>query len=158
MAIAIQTGSNMAMILGNTAGGLQQLPNQMVGAKQHSWTERFTLAGQASGVNIPVARIPYGSILLDIVATGSVSLGTSTIAFGDMNNTARFKAAAVYTAVDTPTSMLNAASAGASLTTCYDYLGVASTAYEDVIMTVAAAALPGAGTLVVTIYYQDYGV
>ena len=58
---AIQTGTNMAMVLANTGGGLQTLPNQMVGAKQHSWTERFTLAGQASGVNIPVARIPYGS-------------------------------------------------------------------------------------------------
>jgi hypothetical protein len=158
MAIAIQSGSNMAMILANTGGGLQQLPNQLVGAKQHSWTERFTLAGQASGVNIPVARIPYGSALLDIVVTASVSLGTSTVAFGDMNNTARFKAAAVYTTVDTPTSMLNAASVGLPLTTCYDYLAVASQAYEDVIMTVAAAALPASGTLVVTIYYQDYGV
>lgn len=158
MAIAIQTGSNMAMILGNTAGGLQQLPNQMVGAKPHIWTERFTLAGQASGVNIPVARIPYGSMLLDIVVTGSVSLGTSTLAFGDMNNTARFSAAVVNTGVDAATSKLNAASTGLALTTCYDVNGVASTAYEDVIMTVAAAALPGAGTLVVSIYYQDYGV
>jgi hypothetical protein len=158
MAIAIQAGSNMAMILANTGGNVQQLPNQMVGAKQHSWTERFTLAAQASGVNIPVARIPYGSILLDLVVTASVSLGTSTVAFGDMNNTARFKAAAVFTTPDVPTSTLNTASVGAPLTTCYDVNAVASTVYEDVVMTVGAAALPGAGTLCVTIYYQDYGV
>jgi len=158
MAISIVAGTNMAMILANTGGGLQTLPNQLVGAKAHVWTERITLGAQASGVNIPVARIPYGSALLDIAITSTVSLGSSTIAFGDMNNTARFTAAAVFTAVDTTTHKLNATSAGALLTTCYDYLAVASTAYEDVIMTVAAAALPASGTLVVSIYYQDPGV
>jgi hypothetical protein len=158
MAIAIQTGTNMAMILANTGGGLQSLPDQRVGAKPHCWTERITLASQASGVNIPIARIPYGSALIDIVVNSTVSLGSSTLAIGDMNNNARFKAAAVATAVDTPVSVLNATSSGALLTTCYDVNGVASTAYEDVVMTVAAAALPASGTLVVTIYYQDYGV
>jgi hypothetical protein len=158
MAISIVAGTNMAMILANTGGGLQTLPNQLVGAKQHLWTERITLASQASGVNIPVARVPYGSALMDIMVNGSVSLGTSTLAFGDMNNTARFSAAAVNTAVDTASHKLNAASAGLPLTTCYDVNGVANNAYEDVVMTVAAAALPAAGTLVVTIYYQDYGV
>jgi hypothetical protein len=158
MAITIAPGTNMAMILGNTGGGLQQLPNQMVGAKPHIWTERITLASQASGANIPIARLPYGSIPLDIVVNSSVSLGTSTVAIGDMNNTARFKAAATATAVDTPTSVLNSASVGVALTTCYDTTGTASTAYEDVVMTIAAAALPGAGTLCVTVYYQDYGV
>ena len=158
MAIAIQAGSNMAMILANTGGGLQTLPNQMVGAKPHIWTERFTLASQASGVNIPVARIPFGSILLGILINGSVSLGTSTVAFGDMNNTARFKAAAVFTAVDTATQVLNSASQGAALTTCYDVNAVSNQAYEDIVMTVAAAALPASGTLVVSVLYQDYGV
>jgi len=158
MAIAIQAGTNMAMILANTGGNLQTLPDQRVGAKTHVWTERITLAAQASGVNIPVARIPYGSALLDIMVTGSVSLGSATLAFGDMNNVARFSAAAVNTGVDASAHKLNSASAGALLTTCYDYLGVASQAYEDVIMTVAAAALPGSGTLVVSVYYQDYGV
>src|SRR4029077_12224231 len=158
MAISIVAGSNMAMILANTGGGLQTLPAQVVGAKPHLWTERITLASQASGVNIPVARVPYGSALIDIVVTGSVSLGPSTLAFGDMNNTARFSAAAVNTGVDAATSKLNAASAGLPLTTCYDYPAVANNAYEAVIMTVAAAALPASGTLVVTIYYQDYGV
>jgi hypothetical protein len=158
MAISIVAGTNMAMILANTGGGLQTLPNQLVGAKPHVWTERITLASQASGVNIPIARIPYGSALLGIVINSTVSLGSSTIAFGDMNNTARFTAAAVFTAVDTATQKLNATSHGALLTTCYDYLAVASTAYEDVIMTVAAAALPASGTLVVSVLYQDPGV
>jgi hypothetical protein len=64
----------------------------------------------------------------------------------------------VNTGVDTATSKLNAASTGLPLTTCYDVNGTANNVYEDVIMTVAAAALPGAGTVAVTIYYQDYGV
>jgi hypothetical protein len=158
MAIAIQAGTNMAMIIANTGGNLQTLPNQMVGAKPHVWTERITLGAQASGVNIPVARIPYGSIMLGIVINSTVSLGSATLAFGDMNNTARFTAAAVFTAVDTATQKLNATTAGVPLTTCYTYLNVASNAYEDVIMTVAAAALPASGTLVVSILYQDPGV
>ena len=91
--------------------------------------------------------------------TGSVSLGTSTVAFGDMNNTARFKAAAVYhhgrhADQHAERRVGRAWRSPPATTTC----AVASTAYEDVIMTVAAAALPGAGTLVVTVYYQDYGV
>jgi hypothetical protein len=158
MAIAIQAGTNMAMILANSGGNLQTLPNQMVGAKPHIWTERITLGAQASGVNIPIARLPFGSIPIGIVLTGSVSLGTSTVAIGDMNAVARFKAAAVFTAVDTPTNVLNSATAGVPLTTCYTYLNVASNAYEDVILTVGAAALPASGTLVVSILYQDYGV
>jgi hypothetical protein len=158
MAISIIAGTNWAMVQANSGGNVQQLPTQVVGAKMHCWTERITLAAQASGVNIPIARVPFGSALLGIVITGSVSLGTSTVAFGDMNTVNRFKTAAVFTAVDTPTNVLNAATLGLPLTTCYDYLGVASTAYEDVIMTVAAAALPGAGTLCVTTLYQDYGV
>ena len=99
MALSIIAGTNMAMVLANTGGNVQQLPNQLVGAKQHLWTERITLAAQASGVNIPIARIPYGAALMDIVVNGSVSLGTSTLAFGDMNNTARFAAAALKRAV-----------------------------------------------------------
>jgi hypothetical protein len=158
MAISIVAGTNMAMILANTGGGLQQLPNQMVGAKQHLWTERITLAAQASGVNIPIARVPYGSMLMDINVNCSVSLGTSTLAFGDMNNTSRFSAAATNTGVDSTAHKLNAASDGLPLTTCYDINGVASNSYEDIIMTVAAAALPASGTLVITVYYQDYGV
>jgi hypothetical protein len=158
MAITIVPGTNMALILGNSGGNVQQLPTQQVGAKPHIWTERIPLAAQASGANIPIARLPYGSIPLDIVLNSGVSLGASTVAIGDMNNVARFKAAATATAVDTPTSVLNSASSGLPLTTCYDVNGVASTAYEDVVMTVGAAALPASGTLVVTIYYQDYGV
>lgn len=158
MAIVLATGSFMAMVVGNTGGALQQLPDQRVGAKPHLWTERITLAAQASGANIPIARVPYGSALIDIMVTASVSLGTSTLAFGDMNNTARFSAAAVNTAVDSAAHKLNAASAGALLSTCYDYLGTANDKYEDIIMTIAAAALPGAGTLVVTVAYQDFGV
>jgi hypothetical protein len=158
MALSIIAGTNMAMVLANTGGNVQQLPNQLVGAKQHLWTERITLAAQASGVNIPIARIPYGSALMDIVVNGSVSLGTSTLAFGDMNNTARFAAAATNTTVDAAGHKLNAASDGLALTTCYDVNAVLNTSYEDIVMTVAAAALPGAGTLVVTVYYQDYGV
>ena len=101
MAIVFATGSFMAMVAGNVGGNLQQLPDQRVGAKPHLWTERITLAAQASGANIPIARVPYGSALIDILVTGSVSLGSSTVAFGDMNNTVRFSAAAVNTAVDT---------------------------------------------------------
>ena len=158
MAISIVAGTNMAMVLANTGGGVQTLPNQLVGAKQHLWTERFTLAAQASGVNIPIARIPYGAALMDIVVNATVSLGTSTIAFGDMNNTVRFAAAATNTTVDGAVHKLNAASDGLALTTCYDVNAVLNTSYEDIVMTVGVAALPASGTFIVTTYYQDYGV
>jgi hypothetical protein len=49
------------------------------------------------------------------------------------------------------------ATKGVPLTTCYDYAGTASTAYEDILITVGVSSLPSTGTLVLVTKYLDYG-
>lgn len=64
--------------------------------------------------------------------TSSVSLGTSTISIGVSGAPAKYKAAATFIAVDTPTAFGVATQMAAA----------ATAASEDVILTVGAAALP----------------
>lgn len=87
-----------------------------------------------------LGRIPAGMRFGRGRITSSVSLGTSTISVGNAANPAKYRAAAVHTAVDTPTSFGKASAMALA----------ASGADEDVILTVATANLPnGAGNLLV---------
>jgi len=86
-----------------------------------------------------ICVLPEGYAFRSLSFTSSVSLGTSTISVGIAGATAKYKAAAVFTAVDTPTGYaLASAKAQAPLA-----------AKEEVIFTIGAANLPGAGTLVI---------
>lgn len=87
-----------------------------------------------------LARVPAGMRFVTGSVTSSISLGTSTIAIGNAATPEKYRAAAVHTAVDTPTpfgkaSAMALAEAGAD---------------EEVILTVAIASLPNtAGGLLV---------
>jgi hypothetical protein len=115
-----------------------------VGSKRRSHVEIFTMAAQASGSRLYLGTLPIGAIFSGMVLTASATLGTTTVSVGSAASPAKYKAAAVFTAVDTPTIYATAAGlAQAPLT-----------APEDVWMTTAAAALPGAGTMVVELLYK----
>jgi hypothetical protein len=78
----------------------------------------------------------------------SLSLGTSTVAIGIAGTVGKYRAAAAFTAVDTPTLF------GAALT------GVAPGALaadDNIIMTIATAALPNTAThrLIVDLYFGN---
>ncbi|PWR24980.1 hypothetical protein [Zavarzinia aquatilis] len=111
----------------------------LAGGKVRAHTAIVTLAGQASGDTIVLGRLPPGDAFLGGIITSSVSLGTSTLAIGDAATAAKFRAAAVFTAVDTPTLFGKAAA-----------VGVRQTVDGELLATVGAAALPGAGTLAIT--------
>lgn len=86
----------------------------------------------ANGDTVTLFRVPPGMRFRKGTLTSSVSLGTSTIAIGVAGTPAKYKAAAVFTAVDTPTMF------GEAL----DMAADAALADETVIMTVAVANLP----------------
>lgn len=98
-----------------------------------------TVAKNSGDTNV-LFRLPAGCKPLFLVLTASATMGaTATIAIGKSGTAAKYKAAAIFTAVDTPTMfMLSSAADDAPLA-----------ADEDVILTIAAAALPGAGVLTV---------
>lgn len=117
---------------------------QGYGARYRRYRASITLASQASADTVVLANIPAGYCFAGGVITASVSLGTSTVAVGNATTPGKYRAAAVNTAVDTPTNFGTAATLAAA----------PSTAQEQVILTVGTAALPASGTLVVDLYFS----
>jgi len=148
---------NCSLLVNNTGGNVQSLPTMVVGGKERTWTERITLASQAVDDQIMIARLPYGAVPLSFDVSTDTSLSASTIAVGDLINASRFAAAGTLTGTNASTNLINVATKGVNLTTCYDYLGVSNTNYEDVLVTVAVSDLPSSGTLVFVTKYIDYG-
>ena len=107
------------------------------------FNEKVLLAAQPTADIVEVARLPKGARVLYGILNSTVSLGSSTLAVGVAGNTGKYRPAAVFTAVDTPTLFVPAAVAGEALT-----------AEDIVILTIATAALPASGTLRVMIFYS----
>jgi hypothetical protein len=98
--------------------------------------ERFTLASDIAGSYAIGPIIPAGAVPLLGIICSTVSLGSSTIAIGITGTLGKYRTAAVFTAVDTPTLFGNAS-----------VLGTALIAAEQLQLTVAVASLPASGTL-----------
>lgn len=102
--------------------------------------------GQASGDDIVLGDLPVGAVPAFGIIVASESAGTTTIAIGRDGATGKYRAAAVFTAVNTPTLFgVAAAIDDAPLTSP-----------ERLIATLGAAALPSSsGFMVIDIYYSD---
>lgn len=156
----------MLQLTSNRAGAVQALPNvNTVGGKTRGFISRITLATQIAGTVFGVARIPLPAALTRIMLLSSVTLGAATIALGNAanGNSAIYLAARTLT-VTTPVMEGLVATMGIPLTTGIDCLsglpvtpfapGSGGAVYEDIIMTTAAASLPGAGTLCLFFEYM----
>lgn len=116
-----------------------------VGGKIRRYVATITLGSQVAGTDwFLLARLRSGEKFIGGRITTSVSLGSSVAAIGTSATHAsngQFRAAAAFTAVDTPTEFgLASAKAGARLS-----------ADTDVFLTWASANLPASGTLVIEI-------
>lgn len=114
-----------------------------VNAKRRSVVATIDLAAQASGDIIVLGKRPIGSVWLGGAMITDTSLGAATAAIGIVGNTGKYRAAAVFTTTETPTGFSKAAAEKAA----------ALTVEETIILTIAAAAFPGAGILVVRYDY-----
>lgn len=130
-------GANMLLLSAGTT-----LPVVSKAATIRSFVEVVTLATQTTADVIEVGQLPKGAKFLYGVICSTVSLATATVAIGISGATGKYRAAAVFTAVDTPT--LFGVTAG---------MNVRISADETVIVTIAVASLPAAGTLTVTLVY-----
>jgi hypothetical protein len=94
---------------------------------------------------VSLARIPAGMRFSHGMLVSSVSLGTSTIAIGTATDTAKYRAAAVFTAVNAPTHFGTAAAMAAG----------PLAAEEEIILTVAVATLPNTANarLVIDLFF-----
>jgi hypothetical protein len=151
-------GANMAMLLGNAGGGsVQALPKAaFVYGKLRVFTEVVTLSAQTTSDTIPIARVPKAAVLNGFLVTTDTSLGSSTIAFGTVHvgETAKFKAAATFTATNTPTWFGLAAATGRDLSgdTLYDVNDKVQD-YVDIVITIGAATMPASGRLVIQTFF-----
>lgn len=137
-----QIGNVPPGVPGNEAyGGRKRLWRASINldAPKLSSTQNGTVITTADTVLL--ARIPAGMRFVVGRITSSISLGTSTIAIGNATTPGKYRAAAVHTAVDTPTLFGTA--------TVMD--DAASGADEDVILTVATANLPNTAGAVLVI-------
>ncbi len=118
------------------------------GARWRRYRASITLAAQATTDNILLGILPAGSIYGHGIITSSVTLGTSVVAIGTSKvhaTNGQLRAAGTFTAVDTPTFFGTAALLS----------GAALAADTPIYLTIATAALPGAGTLVVDLFASN---
>ena len=114
-----------------------------VGARVRRYRGTHTLATQLITDTLFITQLPAGAVFAYGVMTASVSLATSTLAIGIAGTAGKYRAAAVFTAVDTPTLFGPATILGTQTPLA---------ASEDIIGTIAVASLPAAGTLVIDMY------
>lgn len=130
----------------------------VIGGRMRRFRKVLTLASQAVGTVSLDLRIPPGMNFAHGILNSDTSLGTSTIAIGVSGATGKYRAAAVFTATDTPT-LFGVNAAVRSTTKTGSSVGaspkVASAGTdEDIILTVAVAALPASGNLVIDLYFS----
>lgn len=120
-----------------------QAPVTQMGARRRTSLAEFTYAADAVGTYALPMVIPRGARIVDVRLNTSVTLGgTTTLAVGVTGTAGKYRAAATFTTADQWVSLgLNAA------------MGVLLTADEQIILTVAAAALPASGRLLVEVQY-----
>lgn len=106
----------------------------------------FTYASQTTSDTLVVGNLPAGATFAFGVLTADTSSGSTTLAIGTSGSTAKYRAAAAFTATNTPTLFGTAATVSAA--------DPALSAEEQVIVTLAAATAPSSGTLVVDLYFS----
>lgn len=129
---------------------LNNVPAQMAsggahGGRMRRYRATITLASQADGDTVTLAKIPAGSFFAYGVLSGSATLGSSTIAIGVSGTAGKYRAAATHTA--TVPTMFGIATEVGNQTPV-------AVGGETVILTNTTAALPASGTLVVDLYYS----
>ena len=114
------------------------------GARLVRFRATITLASQTTSDTIVVAVVPAGFAFAFGIHTTDTSLGSSTVAIGVSGATGRYRAAAVFTATNTPTFFGPAAAVA----------DTGLTADATVFITIGAATMPASGTYVVDLFFS----
>lgn len=121
-----------------------KLDGAVHGGKLRRFRADINLASQASGDVGTLLTLPRGYRFAYGVLNTDTSLGTATISIGVSGTAAKFRAAAVFTATDTPTLFGKQAPTEE-----------AEGSEQEILLTVGTAALPAAGNLTVDIYASE---
>jgi hypothetical protein len=120
------------------------IPPSLGGGRVRVAMAEFTCATDGTGAYTAPIVLPKGSRVICGFMNSSATMGASaTIAIGTAASAGKYRAAATYTTGDTFTLLGLSAVVGEELT-----------AAEQIIMTVAVAALPASGKLVIGFFYS----
>lgn len=133
-----------AGVLDGTKQPADLADGRRVGANVRVISAVVGLAAQAAADTIVVGVRPPNSTFLRAELTTDTSLGAATVAIGNAGNPAAYKDAAVFVDVNKPTPFAKASAKAAA----------PNADAEEILLTIGAAALPGAGNLVVDLYYS----
>jgi len=150
----------MNTITGNSGGTPQKLLGVYAdGARDRVLISTLVFNAQVSGTVIAMQRLPLPAIITGIMVMTDTSTGSATLAIGNANSANYYAAAQAYTATNTPTNVGLVASTGVLITQGYDALsgnavtyqapGQGGANYDDILITTAAATLPGSGNLTI---------
>ena len=119
-----------------------QVDGSVVGGHVRVHRATIALASQTTSDTIVVALPSIGDSFLFGLLRSDTSLGSSTIAIGIAGATGKYRPAATFTS-----------------TTAYEVFGVPAAmtkvaTAETIFITIAAATLPSAGTLIVDLYFS----
>lgn len=121
------------------------MPNaSYAGGRVRRYRDTITLASQTTSDTIQLQRVPPQVVFCFGILLSTVTLGSSVIAIGVTGNTGKYRTAATFTAVETPTLF------GKSTSNDDDF----TTAEEEAFITITTASLPASGVLVVDRYYS----
>jgi hypothetical protein len=125
--------------------GTDLIPVADLGGKLRVANAVFNCATDVVGSYTAPIRLPRGARVLFLVLNASATMGASaTLAIGIAGTTGKYRAAATFTAANTPTLVgLNAT------------VAEPLTAEEQILLTVAVASLPASGRLVISFVYVD---
>ena len=114
------------------------------GARVKRFRATVPLTAQNVGDTVVLGLIPAGHIFAGVELVTDTSLGTSTVSVGISGTPAKYVAAQTLTAVNAPSPQGLVA----------QLIAGALTAQETIILTVATAALPASGNLLVDMYFS----
>lgn len=138
--------SDVALLQYPTSGQRSMPQGATYGGRIRRYRNVITLASQTTSDTIQLGDIPPGNVFAFGVLSTDTSLGSSTIAIGYTGTTGAFRAAAVFTATNTPTLF------GVVADQVKD--PVNATGFIKPIVTIAAATMPASGTLVIDLYFS----
>ena len=122
-------------------------PDKGYGGKLVGFTAVGTFAGQGATATWQAFKIPASYILLYGLIAVDTTTGSTTVAVGVAGDTARYKAAAAMTTINTPILFSSVIAASSPLQVDPP---VPMGADTEVLVTLAAATLPSTGTLQIT--------
>jgi len=147
----------MTIFYGSENTGVASTPAQRAGAsalyggKVRVFGNVLTLATQTTSDNWLIAKVPAGHRFLFGLITTTVTLGSAVVAVGTNSvhaSNGQYRAAAVFTTVDTPT-LFGVTATGVA--------AAATTADTELWLTIATASLPASGSLAVELFFAQAG-